>query len=117
MCSILQEAREMEAAFNSIGVSMMSDDFAAKLLAYVSVMGGGNEAVVTNKKLLAGIGIAQQKFNIKGGEVPDANGITLFQKYVAELETYIKESKEPFADDFWLKEVFDRYDFKWGKEK
>jgi hypothetical protein len=112
MCSVLQEAREMEAAFNKAGISMMSEDFAAKLLAYVSILCGRNEVLVTNKKLLAGIGIAQQKFNIRGGEVPDTNGINLIQQYTAELETYFEKAKDPFADDFWLKEILERYDLK-----
>lgn len=57
-------AQQLEEAFNSVGSSMMSMNFAAKLLAYVYVMGGGNEAVVYNEALNAGIAIAAQKFNI-----------------------------------------------------
>ncbi|MDR3168332.1 MAG: hypothetical protein LBU27_00790, partial [Candidatus Peribacteria bacterium] len=54
---------QLEEAFNSIGLSMMSDDLAAKLLAYVYVMGGENEEVTHNEQLLAGIKIAQRKYN------------------------------------------------------
>jgi hypothetical protein len=117
MSFVFREMMAMEEAFNSVGVSMMSDDFAAKLLAYVSVLGGRDESVVTNCKLVAGIAIAQQKFKIKGGEIPDAKGLVLIQQYTKELETYLKEAKKPFKDDFWLKEVFDRYDLHWGEVK
>jgi hypothetical protein len=98
-------ARELEAAFNSVGASVMSADFAAKLLAYVFVMGGGNEAVTMNAKLNVGIAIAQQKFNLYGGEAPSAQDVGLIKRYVAELEKNGKETA-------WLGEIFERYDFK-----
>jgi hypothetical protein len=41
-----QLASQLEEAFNAVGASMMSDEFAGKLLAYVYVMGGGNEAFI-----------------------------------------------------------------------
>lgn len=97
-----QMAADLENAFNQIGCSMMRDDFAAKLLAYVYVMGGGNEAVTLHEGLHAGIRIAQEKFNLKGGEIPDSNGISLIQKYVYELER--KELHCP-----WLSEIGERY--------
>lgn len=97
-----QLAADLENAFNQIGDSMMRDDFAAKLLSYVYVMGGGNEAVTIHEGLHAGIRIAQEKFRLKGGEVPDANGVLLIQKYVYELER--KELHCP-----WLSEIEKRY--------
>ena len=66
-----QLAQQLEEAFNQVGSSMMSMNFAAKLLAYVYIMGGGNEAVVYNEGMNAGIAIASQKFKIKGGEIPE----------------------------------------------
>lgn len=95
----------MEAAFNSVGSSMMSAEFAAKLLAYVYVMGGGNEAVTLHEGLNAGIGIAQQKFRILGGEVPDADGVKLIQQYVKELEKDMEKTA-------WLQEIYTRYNLK-----
>ena len=97
-----QLAADLENAFNQFGASMMRDEFAAKLLAYVYVMGGGNEAVTIHEGLHAGIRIAQEKFNIKGGEIPSATGILLIQKYVYELEK--KELHCP-----WLSEIGERY--------
>jgi hypothetical protein len=98
-------AKDLEAAFNHVGSSMMSADFAAKLLAYVYVMGGGNEAVTMHEGLNAGIAIAQQKFNLNGGEIPNRMGIELIKKYIAELEKNEKETT-------WLHEIFGRYNLK-----
>ena len=103
-------AAQLEAAFNQVGASMMQDDFAAKLLAYVYVMGGGNEAVTLHEGLHAGIRIAQQKFNLYGGEVPSAEGVRLLQKYIPELER--KELHCP-----WLSEIEKRYNLKMGLKK
>lgn len=100
-------AAQLEASFNQFGASMMQDDFSAKLLAYVYVMGGGNEAVTLHQGLHAGIRIAQQKFNLYGGEVPSAVGVRLLQKYIPELER--KELHCP-----WLIEIEKRYNLNMG---
>lgn len=98
-----QLAQQLEEAFNQIGTSMMSMNFAAKLLAYVYVMGGGNEAVVYNEGLNAGIAIAAQKFNIKrGGCVPMMKSIPVIRAFIHELER--KGDDTP-----WLKDIFTRY--------
>lgn len=104
-----QLAAQMEEAFNLIGSSMMSNGFAAKLLAYVYVYGGGNEAVVYNEGLNAGIAIAQQKFNIKGGEIPKRISIPLIKVYVKQLQKYGKNTE-------WLDEIYQRYNLKPIKE-
>lgn len=104
-----QLAQQLEEAFNAVGATMMTDDFAAKLLAYVYVMGGGNEAVTMNEGLNAGIAIAQQKFNIKGGETPTAQAIPLIQRYTKELEN-------TGDDTHWLEEIFTRYQLKSKKK-
>lgn len=100
-------ASQLESAFNQLGLSMMTDDFAAKLLAYVYVMGGGNESVTLHEGLHAGIRIAQQKFNLYGGEVPSLVGIKLLQRYIPELER--KELHCP-----WLSEIEKRYNLQMG---
>ena len=102
----------MEEAFNLIGESMMKTEFAAKMLAYLYVCGGGNEAVVLHEGLNAGMGIASQKFHIKGGEVPDMEGVVLIQQYIKELEAAEKNKDfqtNPVVYVPWLKEIFDRY--------
>ena len=107
-----QMAQQMEEAFNLIGESMMKTEFAAKMLAYLYVCGGGNEAVVLHEGLNAGMGIASQKFHIKGGEVPDTEGVVLIQQYIKELEAAEKNKDfqtNPVVYVPWLKEIFDRY--------
>lgn len=99
---MLHLAAQLEGAFNSIGCSMIPDDFAAKLLAYVYVMGGGNEAVVTHQGLNAGISIAQKKFNLYGGETPNSDGIKLIKHYTNELERLGLCTP-------WLWDIFKRY--------
>ena len=100
-----QLASQLEAAFNSIGASMMSNGFAAKLLAWLYVYGGGNEEVVYNRGLVAGIAIAQQKFNIKGGKIPKKISIPLIRTYVRQLERYGSKTR-------WLDEIYQRYNIK-----
>lgn len=95
-------AQQLEQAFNEIGTSMMSQSFAGKLLAYVYVMGGGNEAVVYNEGLNAGIAIAAQKFGIKGGEKPDYISIPIVRAFVNELERMGDNTP-------WLNDIFTRY--------
>lgn len=98
-------AQDLEQAFNRIGTSMMSQSFAGKLLAYVYVMGGGNEAVVYNEALNAGIAIAAQKFGIKGGEKPDYISIPIVRAFVKELE-------RTGDDTPWLSDIFSRYNIR-----
>ncbi|MDR1594629.1 MAG: hypothetical protein LBS43_09145, partial [Prevotellaceae bacterium] len=52
-----------------------------------------------------GINIAQQKFNLNGGEVPDAKGVELIKKYIVELEANLEKT-------VWLEEIFKRYNLK-----
>ena len=111
-----QMAQQMEEAFNLIGESMMKTEFAAKMLAYLYVCGGGNEAVVLHEGLNAGMGIASQKFHIKGGEVPDMEGVQLIQKFIKELEAAEKNKdfqSNPVVYVPWLKEIFDRYNLRY----
>lgn len=98
-------AQQLEEAFQSVGVSMMSMNFAAKLLAYVYVRGGGNEVVVYNEGMNTGIAIAQEKFHIKGGEIPQANSIPVIRAFIHELER--KSDATP-----WLSEIYSRYNIK-----
>jgi hypothetical protein len=98
-------ASQLEAAFNSVGASMMTVNFAAKLLAYVYVMGGGNEAVVQHEGLNAGIAIAAQKFNIRGGEIPKAKFIPVIRAFIHELERLGDNTP-------WLNEIYSRYNLR-----
>lgn len=98
-------AAELEESFNQVGLSMMTFDFAGKLLAFLLKYGGGMEAVTMHKGLNAGIMIAQQKCNLKGGCIPNPEGIIAFQKYMKELN----EGKQDLECE-WLWEIYLRYE-------
>lgn len=98
-------AGQLEEMFNTVGSSMMSADFAGKLLAFLYKYGGGMEAVTLHQGLNAGIMIAQEKFNIKGGSIPTQEGLIEIQKRVKELDAEKEELSCP-----WLWEVYLRYD-------
>ncbi len=113
-------AQDLEQAFNSIGHSMMNDDFACKILAYLNVC-GNDERVVLHKGFGAGLAIAAQKLNLKGGEVPNAKLLPLLHRYISELRDAIEytevvdgKSKIKYKSDSeivcdWLQEIADRY--------
>lgn len=104
----------LEQAFNQIGSSMMSLDFASKLLAYVYVYGGGNEVVTLHTGLNAGIKIAQQKLNIYGGCIP--KNTELLKQYISELEQkYCSSEIELVTKVPWVLEIYDRYELKFKK--
>jgi len=95
-------AQDIQSAFMSIGHSAINADFACKLLAYTYVMGGGNKAVVLNPAMNAGIGMATQLLNLKGGEIPNADLLPNLQQRIAELE-------EDMENTAWLPEIGERY--------
>jgi hypothetical protein len=73
---------------------ILSDDHCSRLLAYVYVLGGGNEAVVINGKLNAHIKEAQRRANLFGGKFPNTAFLPSIQKYVKELEEWINSKGE-----------------------
>lgn len=98
-----QLAQQLEEAFESIGCSMMSDDFACQLLAFTYVC--GSELCVLHGGLNAGIAIASQKLNIKGGEMPNP-------ELVPKLQGYIKQLEKEATYTPWLKDIYHRYQIK-----
>jgi hypothetical protein len=106
-------AAQLEQMFNKVGSSMMSDDFCAKLLAFTYHF--NTELVVLHKGLNAGIMIAQEKANMKGGCVPDPVIVREFNRYMLDLEKGEEEEKEKGKDAYlkhapWLQEIYDRYE-------
>lgn len=79
-------------AFASVGMNHLSFDTCAKILAVVYVYGGGNEDFTLNDKLRVDYNSAQRRFNITGGETPDAEGVEAINAYIMELENDIKNS-------------------------
>ena len=61
----------LEEAFNGIGQSMISEEFAYKILAFLNTWGSGNAIVVG--KMFPMISLAQKKFNMKAGCIPTLN--------------------------------------------
>lgn len=109
-------AQDLEQAFNQVGESMMKPEFAAQLLAYTYVIGG--EATVLSESMNAGIAIASQKFNIKGGEVPKAEYMFLLRSKILQMEIAIAgfkcnnehvTMKELTKVLPWLQGIWDRY--------
>ena len=89
---------DLESAFNSVGQSMISEDFAYKILAYLQTWGGGNSIVVD--KMYYMISLAQKKFNIYGGSIPKLD--------IKKFDTY-KEEWGKGKKCKWLKEFTNRY--------
>jgi len=95
-------------AFNSIGVSIyphMTDSYCCQLLAFLLVYGGENEKVVKDVALNVDMLIAQQRLNIYGGEIPNAELVGLMRRYIKEL----REGGEQIE---WLQEIYKRYNLK-----
>lgn len=78
--------KDMEEAFGKVGMTMYSDDFCCKLLAWVYIFGGGNEMVTQNRRMFEEITIAQDRLNLKGGEIPNGKLLPLLQQYMREAE-------------------------------
>lgn len=99
----------LEAAFNSIGLSLYTDEWSCKVLAFAFCYGSECEAVVLNPALNFAIQTAQQKLNIKGEEQPDIQRAPMLMKYIQELRKQGKETP-------WLKDIYKRYGFKFEDE-
>jgi hypothetical protein len=90
----------MERELKSLGLSMYGDDIASKILAYVAVYGGGNEAVTQNAAFCFAILACKEKFNLIGGEVPIKVDL---------LVSRIDELARLGGECSWLIEVVERY--------
>ena len=88
---------------NQCGLKIISDDFCAKLLAWLMYC-GNTEAVVYNEKLRIDIMEAQRRLNCYGGEIPNQ-----------ELEEKLKKYSSDFGDwnlreePSWVSEIKIRY--------
>ena len=79
-----------------VGIKVLSDARCCQLLAWVLEIGGYTEASTHNVKLNQDIHIAQKRLNILGGELPNAELMTLFNEYHSELLNYLnKKSEKP----------------------
>ena len=79
-----------------VGIKVLSDTRCCQLLAWVLEIGGYTEESTHNFKLNQDIHIAQKRLNILGGETPNTELLTIFQKYHSELLNYLnKKTKKP----------------------
>lgn len=68
-------------------LKIVSDDKCCRILAWLYVHGGGNEATTVNLKLNADILEAQKRLNLFGGEQPNSELLPLLQAYIKDAET------------------------------
>jgi hypothetical protein len=83
----MNDYRAMLATAEQCGLKIVSDDKCCRLLAWLLVHGGGNEAVTVNLKLNADVLEAQKRLNLFGGERPNTELLPLLQAYIKEAET------------------------------
>jgi hypothetical protein len=69
------------------GIKIVSDDKCCRLLAWLYVHGGGNEAATVNLKLNADILEAQKRLNLYGGERANIELLPKLQEYIKEAQT------------------------------
>lgn len=81
--SITQTFRDFASAFVAIGCPIYSDEMCGRLLAYCAL--SGSEDVVLNAALNGAILVAQDTFNIKGGEVPHMAKMVYWRKAMQDL--------------------------------
>lgn len=85
------------------GLKIISDDFCAKLLAWLMFF-GDTEAVTYNVKLRTDIAEAQRRLNCYGGETPNNEIARKFRKYCANCGDWFKTKKPE-----WIKEIESKY--------
>lgn len=91
---------------NSIGIKIISDDLCCRLLAWLYVFGGSCEYVVKSGILNTEITEAQNRLNLHGGKMPNAELVPTFQAYARELEQCVKDKT---TVPQWVLDLHDRY--------
>jgi len=93
---------QLSEAFDFIGHPMYSDEFLGRVLAF-ACLSGFCEACVLNPALNAVLQIAQRRFKIMGGCVPD------IEKMRQHWDNAMAELFEHGKDTPWLKPMMERY--------
>ena len=75
------------------GLSSLSLDTAARIMAVLHVESGCTTAVTCSPKLRADLKYIQQRFGLFGGGHPDHAFVRRFKHYVKEIEAYQRQSK------------------------
>ena len=106
-------------SLSQAGIHPISDDTVAKILAIVYVYGGSMEFIY-NKKLMTDIVCAEKRAKLNGAEVPDSDIVNDMQRYIKDIEDFLKNAKNvksdsPFAVEHpqWVKDFMEeRYNIK-----
>lgn len=107
--NVAQEFDSLIKTAEQAGMKIYSDDTCAKILAYLYICGGGNEAVVLNQGLNLAIKHAQKRANLFGGEKPDSNMVSKINHYSDDLEGYLLFKNPKPA---WFNEFGERFNLK-----
>jgi hypothetical protein len=91
----------LEGALNQLGLSLYTDEWAAKVLAFVNALKGTDEAVATNPALFFAIQCSFNKL------YPDQR---LNPAMVDLLNTYSRELADKGLQTPWLKDIAKRYE-------
>lgn len=94
----------------SAGIPWMTRDTSARVFAVLYVH-GNNEYMTHCEAFLQDCKYIQERFNILGGETPDADFASLLQEYIKELEDYEETHKEERTTSG----VFERHIPEWAK--
>jgi hypothetical protein len=98
----IEEGLRFEAMLNQLGLSMYTDEWAAKVLAYTYYLQGTNEEVVANAAFSFAIRCSLHK--LKTGD----NGKFYFGLLNLILK-HVKELTEQGSSVSWVKEMLQRY--------
>jgi hypothetical protein len=96
----IEQGLRMEEAFNKLGLSMYTDEWAAKVLAFVNALKGTDEAVATNPALFFAMQCSFNKL------YPNER---LNPAMVDLLNTYSRELADKGLQTPWLKDIARRY--------
>lgn len=77
-----------------VGIESISPQKAAKIAAVVMHL-GNNEAMVMNKHFTADCEYIQNRYGVKGGEVPDAAFVGYFKEYEKDLREALEKDFIP----------------------
>lgn len=98
------------------GIPAIGMDKAAKILAMVYVLGGSHSSYTHSIGLRSTLDYIKKKFNIEGGETPDARILPLIKQYSKEIEDAFAnapESSNGIAKDWypdWVTRIAEEYD-------
>ena len=96
----IEQGLRMEEALNKMGLSMYTDEWAAKVLAFTYCLNGTDEVVVTNPALSFAIQCCFKKLYPENRINPMVAGMML---------EYVQELREKGLATPWIDDVFNRY--------